>query len=558
MIARDTILIVAPTGRDAEVAMQIMGSTAIETLVDRDGARLLEAIGAGEGAGAIVTDEGFARLDALKLQEALDRQPLWSDFPFVLLANKGEARDKARASDLMINMTVLERPCHPTSLVAAARALLRARARQRSAGRQMAELEATRIQLRHLADTLEAQVSDRTRDLAAANDRLISEIAEREQAEARLLQAQKMDALGQLTGGVAHDFNNLLTSVIGALELLLRKTSEPLTRQLGEIALSSSEKGANLIAQLLAFSRRQRLAPAAIDPNQIVEGMIEMLKRTLGNHIVVATRLADGVWHALADPTQLEVMILNLAINARDAMPNGGRILIETHNIDHLAPDLCEDLPRQDYVALMIEDTGIGMPPEIAARAFEPFFTTKEPGKGTGLGLSQLYGFAKQSGGTARIDSQPGRGTRVWLYLPRTQGPVHVVEPGTLCQDHQRRGRILVVDDDQNVQLVLKAMLQEMGYDVVLASHGAAALQIFDAGHVALVITDIAMPLMNGVELARQIRLVAPGTPILFATGYTDFKAFGAELSHEIIVRKPYHMAEIAERIDLALADAVN
>jgi len=549
----DPILIVAPAGRDAQVVSQLVGSAGMATLVDEDGSILLDAIRSGEGAGAFLTDEGYAHLNLSELRDALKHQPLWSDFPFVLLTSTGGRNSDGAPETSSPHMTILERPCHPTSLVAAARTLMRTRARQRMAGRQLNELEATRVQLRNLADTLEVQVSERTRDLATANARLTAEISERERAEARLLQAQKMEAIGQLTGGVAHDFNNLLTSVIGALELLLRKAADPMTRQLVEIALSSAEKGANLTAQLLAFSRRQRLDPTAIDPNEIVQGMVEMLKRILGQHIEVETRLVDPVWHALADPTQLEVMILNLAINARDAMPHGGRLEIETRNIGAREANSLGDLSDQDYVALIVDDTGSGMPPDIVARAFEPFFTTKETGKGTGLGLAQLYGFAKQSGGAARIESEVGIGSKVWLYLPRTLRDIVPPISDTRVPDQGRRGRILIVDDDENVRIILETMLETLGYDVVAAGHGPAALEVFEAGQFSLVLTDIAMPLMSGVELARKIRARSPDTPILFATGYADFQAFGPELSDQIIVRKPYHIADVAEQIDAAL-----
>jgi signal transduction histidine kinase/ActR/RegA family two-component response regulator len=450
---------------------------------------------------------------------------------------------------------MLERPLHPATLVSAVRSAIRGRARQRLAADYLAEREAAEARLRELAGTLELKVAERTSDLAAANDRLTAEIAERERAEARLLQAQKMEAIGQLTGGIAHDFNNLLTAVVGSLELLLRRTDEEKLRRLAGNALQAAERGAKLTAQLLAFSRRQRLIPAAICPNEIIGAMGDLLTRSIGRHIVVETRLAADLWRALADPTQLEVMILNLAINARDAMPQGGRLKIETRNLAQVPAALMLELPAGEYVEIAVCDNGSGMSPDVLERAFEPFFTTKEQGKGTGLGLAQLYGFAKQSGGTARIESRVGEGTRVAIYLPRTEHESDAALPNAVAGLARRRARILLVDDDHDVRTVATALVAELGFEVASAESGEAALRMLEAQPFHLLITDVAMPGMNGIQLAFRVRALAPAMPVLFASGYADLQTFGPELDSRHLIKKPFRLAEVAERIHQALED---
>jgi signal transduction histidine kinase len=546
-------LIVAPEGRDADVIRQLLASAGLESALDDGGEAMLEALAKGDAGGAIVTDEALSRIDPARLRQAIDGQPRWSDFPFILLVRRGETRQGSRAIEELVNVTVLERPLHPASLISAARAALRGRSRQRLARDYLEERERAEQQLRDLAATLEQKVAERTRDLATANDRLLAEIAERERAEARLLQAQKMEAIGQLTGGIAHDFNNLLTAVVGSLDLLLRRTSDEQVRRLAGNALQAAERGARLTSQLLSFSRRQRLSPVPVDPNQIVSGMGDLVARSIGAHIRVETRLNPELWRALADPTQLEVMILNLAINARDAMPGGGRLTIETRNVASVPRGLEGELAPGEYVAIAVADEGSGMPPEVMARAFEPFFTTKAQGKGTGLGLAQLYGFAKQSGGTARIASRVGEGTTVTIYLPRTcsealEAPVAAVEG-----EADRTARVLVVDDDEDVRNVAAAMIEELGFEVEAAASGDSALALLQVRAFELIVSDLAMPGMNGIEFAQRAREIAPQTPVLFASGYADVRTFGEELSEETVLKKPYRVAELAARIDAAL-----
>lgn len=550
----DDFLVVAPTGRDADVTAQVLRSADIAAVPDADGTALFAAIAGGTHAGAILTDDALSRLDQERLLAAIAAQAPWSDFPFILLSKRGEPRRGAREVEAVANVTLLERPLHPASLVSAARAALRARQRQRLAARHFEDREKARAELRDLADTLEAKVEARTRELAAANDRLTAEIAERERAEARLVQAQKMEAIGQLTGGIAHDFNNLLTAVIGSLDLLLRRTDDEKIRRLASMALQAGERGATLTAQLLSFSRRQHLSPVPVEPNQVVASMADLLARSIGAAVTVELDLADDVWRAMVDPTQLEVVLLNLAINARDAMPSGGVVRIATRNLAAVPDALTAELNPGAYVAIEVADTGAGMTPAVLTRAFEPFFTTKGQGKGTGLGLAQVYGFARQSGGTVRIVSAENEGTVITLYLPRTTEVADPVAIERLAQATGSRQRILVVDDDNDVRGVAAQMIEEIGYQVVAAASGSEALTEFGRASFDLVLTDVVMPGMSGVDLARRIRAVAPAMPLLFASGYADVATFGDELAAETVLKKPYRIGEVAARIGDALS----
>jgi CheY-like chemotaxis protein len=281
--------------------------------------------------------------------------------------------------------------------------------------------------------------------------------------------------------------------------------------------------------------------------------MGDLLARTIGPQIRIETVLDGQLWNALADRTQIEVMILNLALNARDAMPNGGRLTIATSNLSSVPPSLSAELAPGEYVEIAVTDTGTGMPPEVLSRAFEPFFTTKETGRGTGLGLSQLYGFAKQSGGTARIESTLGEGTTVSIYLPRTDD-VALIQASPIEKAGKRElVSVLLVDDDDGVRDVCTAMLQDMGCRVTAVSSGEEALHSLEKSSFSLLLTDIAMPAMSGVELARRARELAPAMPVLFASGYADLQVFGEQLSDEMVVRKPYRLSELAARVEGAI-----
>ena len=362
----------------------------------------------------------------------------------------------------------------------------------------------------------------------SANVALRAEGEAREEAESRVRQMQKMESVGQLTGGIAHDFNNMLAIVIGSLDMARNRIDDPdrLSKYISN-AREGAERAASLTARLLAFSRQQPLAPVAIDANRLVAGMSELLQRTLGEQVSIETVLAGGLWATYADPGQLENAIVNLAVNARDAMPEGGRLTIETANA-HLDDDYARDRAEVEagqYVLVCVSDTGTGMPPEVIAKAFDPFFTTKGVGKGTGLGLSQVFGFVKQSGGHVAIYSEPGEGTTVKLYLRRHMGKAgevtrqqaaEAIPAGSLDEV------ILVVEDEQRVRHFSVDALRELGYTVLSAGSPAEALQILaDQPKITLLFTDIVMPDMNGRALSEAARAILPGLNVLFTTGYT-------------------------------------
>jgi signal transduction histidine kinase/CHASE3 domain sensor protein len=358
----------------------------------------------------------------------------------------------------------------------------------------------------------------------------ISDLTERSRAEAMVRASQRMDAVGQLTGGLAHDFNNLLSIVMGNLELTLNrldKTNALRTRL--ERAMWAVQRGADLTRQLLAFARRQPLAPQPIDLSAMLPELTTLLRRTLGEHIEVRVIDTAGLWLALTDPVQVESAILNLALNARDAMPYGGRLTIELANkvLDDSYARQHSELHPGDYVMIAVSDTGTGMPPEIQARVFEPFFSTKEAGKGTGLGLSMVFGFAKQSGGHVNIYSEVGQGTTVRLYLPRAVGAV-VAAPyrvGTPIELPRGSATLLIVEDDADVREVAAAMLRELGYRVLTAADGPEALRVFGENDAAvdLALIDVVLPAgMKGNQLAQRLREVRPGLRVLFMSGYTE------------------------------------
>ena len=406
--------------------------------------------------------------------------------------------------------------------------------------------------LRRTREELEQLVVERTRNLADANDRLITEIAERERTEAALLQAQKLEAVGQLTSGVAHDFNNLLTGVLGNLELLERRLkSEESLRRLRAARLAA-ERGARLTHQLLAFSRKQRLAPTPLDLNRLVSEASDMLFRTIGATVRIETVLTDGLWPALVDPTQIELVLLNLAINARDAMPAGGRLTIRTANVSR--GDAPADLAPGEYVLISVSDTGEGMSEEVLTRAVEPFFTTKEPGKGSGLGLSMVHGVATQSGGGLHIDSRLSRGTTVNVYLPRARRVSAAArEREPLPATVHERATLMVVDDDSDVREVAVGSLESLGYHMLAAENGPAALDLLArSGPVDLLIVDMAMPGMNGVELIKRARERWGDLKAMLVTGYADVAAF-APANSDLVLQKPYRLERLAENVAEAL-----
>lgn len=362
----------------------------------------------------------------------------------------------------------------------------------------------------------------------AALRQAAEEAERRRSAEERLHQSQKMESVGQLTGGIAHDFNNHLAVVVGSLQLLRRKLErgEADAGRYIEAALEGAERAAALTRRLLAFSRRMALEPKALDANRLIAGMAELLRRTLGERITVQTGLAGDLWPVHADASQLENAILNLALNARDAIAGDGRVTVATAN-RHLATPPADDpeaLPAGDYVVISVADTGTGMPPEVVARAFEPFFTTKEAGRGTGLGLPQVYGFARQSGGRVEIESAPGQGTTVRLWLPRHAGPLASEPPPPEAPAPQigQGELVLVVEDDDRVRRMSTAALRELGFRVLEAARPSAALRLLDAHpEIELLFTDLVMPEMDGRRLAEEALRLRPRLKVLFTSGHS-------------------------------------
>ncbi len=392
-----------------------------------------------------------------------------------------------------------------------------------------------------------------------------------EQAEQELRQAQKMEAVGQLTGGIAHDFSNLLTIIQGNVEILNEDDIPPeLVRELAGEALAASQRGGELTRRLLAFARRQPLQPRPLDLNLLVSGMTGLLRRTLGAPVEIETVTGGDLWFAVADPLQVENAILNLALNARDAMPGGGSLRLETTNItlDAGYAALHPDAVAGEFVLLSVSDSGTGMTPEVQERAFEPFFTTKPLGKGTGLGLSMVYGFARQSGGHVRIESEEGGGARISLYLPRTEEAPKAEESeaghglGSDDGDGEEgsRARILVVEDDPGVRRFCTRVLEAAGYDVVEAEDGASALAVLETeGGIDLLFTDILMPGgMDGWELAQRAQGMVPGLAVLFASANPemalDSGIEGSRAPRNLdLLRKPYGKDEIIRRVRHAL-----
>ncbi|NNC72867.1 MAG: response regulator [Sphingomonadaceae bacterium] len=414
-------------------------------------------------------------------------------------------------------------------------------------------------ELEALNNSLERLVEERTAALK-------QEMAEREEAETQLRHLQKMESLGQLTGGIAHDFNNMLAVVIGMLDIAKRRMTgaeDPKVVECIDNAVTGAERAATLTARLLAFSRQQPLEPSAFDANGFVANMSEIIGRSIGEHIEVDTVLADGLWHAFADAARLENAILNLAVNGRDAMPDGGKLTIETGNAEldeYYVREHPEVRPGQ-YVMICITDNGCGMPREVVDRVFDPFFTTKEVGKGTGLGLSQVYGFVKQSGGHIKIYSEIGAGTAVKIYLPRHLGdlPVSVEDVG-LAGDlplGSKEIAILVVEDDDNVRQMTVDTLLELGYGVIAAAGAHEALRmIADRPSIDLLFTDVVMPAMNGRELADIVSESHPNIAVLFTTGYTRNAVVHNGLLDDGVsfLPKPFTLEQLAHKVHETLA----
>ena len=638
------VIILAPRGRDAAIAGDLLTKNGIPSTICRDQADLIEHLDAAAGA-VLLTEEALTTGDTTALADWVAAQPKWADLPFIVLANGARAPRTLLATKRLRdlgNVVMLERPLHAEAMLGAIRSALTARSRQ--------------YELRDVAVTLERAVEERTAELRSARESLeialdaagmgswdytiltgetrrtqrldelfgypdgldhwdlgvfldhvdpkqrdevgravdaaretglldlecaidvadgskrwivlkgrvrydengvavrmtgvVSDVTDRKEADAQLAQAQKMDAIGQLTGGVAHDFNNLLTPIVGSLDLLRRrhKDDERTQRMIGG-ALQAAERAATLTQRLLAFARRQALQPRAVDIGALIDGLVDLIRRSLGPSITIALEVPRHLSSARVDPNQLELALLNLAINARDAMPGGGRLtlsvsetIVDERNAIGLAAG--------SYVRLVSADTGVGMDPATLARATEPFFSTKGVGKGTGLGLSMVHGLAAQSGGTLRLTSEPGAGTAVELWLPATsEAPADTRETMAEPVQARRGAKVLLVDDEDLVRAATADMLRDIGYVVVEMASASQALSAIRSGVDAdILVSDYLMPGMTGGQLIVELRSIGNRIPALLVTGYA---AAGEDVPDDVIrLAKPFRQVDLAARVD--------
>lgn len=554
------VLVHAPRGRDAAVVQGVLDHQKVDAYVCTSQDELMASLQEGAAA-VIVTEEALADLMAdQRLAAWLDQQPPWSDFPFVVLATKREGRRAEkdfRTLHSLGNLVLLERPLNAETLASAAESAVRARRRQYAAREHLLELNRTRSELQRLNTELEDRILTRTRELASANDRLMKEINERERAQAALTQVQKMEAIGRLTGGIAHDFNNLLHVVNMNLELVSIYAKEEKVKPVVERAKSAARRGARLTNQLLSFARSQSLLPKLTRVNTLILGMKDLLEISVGSGVEVELDLCEEDGCVVLDASQLEMAVLNLAVNSRDAMPEGGKLKISTGTrwIEHDE----RDLPAGDYVLISVTDSGTGIPANVLPKVFDPFFTTKPVGSGTGLGLSQVYGFARQSGGVARVRSEEGKGTTVEMYFPEADAdaeePVLARQVAALPAQ-AGACHILVVEDDPDVRRVIVECLSLIGYKVTEAANGTEALASLAALKPDLLVVDYAMPDMTGAEVISQSRKLVGELPVILATGYADMAAVERLAGRPKILRKPFDIAALGDAVSSVLEAA--
>jgi signal transduction histidine kinase/ActR/RegA family two-component response regulator len=548
---KSVVLVLMPIGRDAATVAGLIERAGLRALVCSTLQEVLENLEAVVEV-VLIAEEALYGNNVRLLEDWVGRQPPWSDQPFVVLTNQNEGpRFAAFRRELVTrlrNVGFLERPLQAMTLQATVISANRARKRQYET---RAYLEAQR----GAALELERLVAERTSELEQANEQLREEITGRERAQGALLQAQKIEALGQLVGGVAHDFNNLLMAVIGNLDLLSKKIGEDARlHRLLNGAMEGARRGATLTQRLLSFARKQELKAQATEVQSLVEDMMDLIDRSVGPMVRVEFQVEGVVPAVDIDPNQLEMALLNLAVNARDAMPSGGvlKILLTTQNVDD------EDqlgIAVGRYVVLTVQDTGEGMDAETLAKAVEPFFSTKGLGKGTGLGLSMVFGLAQQSGGALRLNSAPSSGTTAILWLPIAKKPP-VASERTSNKVSQACGpaKILFVDDDLLIAGSTVALLEDLGHEVVEVHSALEALQLLEQGlPTDLLITDHAMPGMTGIELAHEVRRHRPLLPILLATGFAELE--GVRVTDVERLAKPYTQEQLAAEIARLLAN---
>ncbi|MDQ1063458.1 ATP-binding protein [Stenotrophomonas sp. SORGH_AS_0282] len=560
--------IVAPFGRDAASIASVLDGAGLATrpadTLDDLAAALDDQAGV-----VLITEEAIARGTDCLLQR-LSAQPAWSDLPVILLRSPRAHRRSPFDSLLprTVNVVELDRPLGGMSLLSAVQGALRAREKQFLVRDQMRALADSRSALERSAKAaleasrqhaleLETVVAERTRELEA-------QMAAREASEAALRQSQKMEAIGQLTGGIAHDFNNMLTGILSALDIVRMRLelgrTDDLERFL-DAATTSSQRAAALTQRLLAFSRRQSLDARPVELNALVGAMQHLLRSTLGESVRIRTEEAPAPLHAALDTNQFESALLNLAINARDAMPNGGELALRTFPL-RLADGERASVPAGDYAVVAVSDTGSGMPPEVVERAFEPFFTTKPIGKGTGLGMSMVYGFMQQSGGHIAIDSTPGQGTTISLFIPQVEADAEPEPAADAAPVALGAGQsILVVEDDPQVRMLVTVVLEDLGYTVEVVGDADGALPVLaSTRRLDLLVTDVGLPGMNGRQLAEIARQSRSELPVLFMTGYAE-KAQERSAFLEpgmSMIAKPFLLEAFSDAVRSALADAVS
>ena len=655
-------LVLAPLGRDSEVAARMLAEGGLAAFACSDIAEMITQLEQGAGV-AVVTEEALAGGDLRDIAAWIDKQPEWSDFPFVLLTHRGGGLERNPVASRLLrtlgNVTFLERPFHPTTLISLVEAALRGRRRQYEARLRLDLLRESELQFRTLADSIptlcwtarpdghiywynqkwydytgttpedmegwgwrsvhdprtlpdvierwqhaiatgelfemvfplraadgsfhpfltriepvrnaagavtgwfgtntditsQRAAEEHLRKLADDLEARVDErTREREQALAQLHEAQKLESIGQLTGGVAHDFNNLLTPVIGNLELLRRRIdADEKAQRYVDSALQASSRAATLVQRLLAFARRQDLQPRPVDVAALVQGIQDLIDRTIGPSIDVKVEVGEDLPPAFIDPNQLELAILNLSINARDAMPKGGGLSITLVKSEPPA-DLAAN--EAGFLCLSVADTGAGMDAATLKRAFEPFFSTKGPGKGTGLGLSMVHGMVAQSGGLFRLFSEPDAGTRAELWLPCSSEAAQVEAPATAEPTASpENAQVLLVDDEDLVREGTCQLLAELGYGVTMAASGAEAIVHLQSNdNFDLLITDYLMPQMNGAQLAREAKRLQPSLPVLLITGYANLE-LGADDSL-VRLAKPFQYADLANRVSELITSA--
>ncbi|WP_158915859.1 ATP-binding protein [Caulobacter sp. S45] len=544
----NVVLILAPVGRDAQASARLIEQVGFTPQVCPDLASLVDALDERLIAVVVAEEALYGKsLDALAAW--VQAQLPWSDQPFLVLTIRSEGPRftafRRQLVDRLQNVSFLERPLQAITLQVAVKAAARARRRQYQA---RSYLEAQR----HAAAELERLVGERTGDLLRANDKLSEESLRRERAQAALSQAQKLETMGQLVGGVAHDFNNLLMAVIGNLDLLSRKISpDPRTTRLLHGAMEGARRGATLTQRLLAFARKQELQVRPTDMLGLIDDMRGLVERSIGPRLKVEVSAPTDLPAVTVDPNQLEMALLNLAVNARDAMPSGGVLQI---GLALAKPEdaAALDLPAGRYVKLWVRDTGTGMSAATLARAIEPFFSTKGVGKGTGLGLSMVHGLADQTGGAFRLASVEGEGTTATLWLPVASQTPAVKTPAVAVGDAAAPATILLVDDDPLIAASTVALLEDLGHNVIDVNSAVDALDVLNNGlRPDLIITDHAMPGMTGMELAMTVRARAPEIPILLATGYAELD--GEEAIDLPRLAKPYTQDQLSAQISRLL-----